>query len=385
MLSWNWCRTCSNCFAGRPNTRRPGRSDMRQTWILPFVCAALVAQPQNQNVEVPPPFVVTTERVVAPVTVFDRDGGYVNGIRPEQFHLYDNGKEQNIEVDIAYQPISIVIAIESSSRVEGILPQVQKIGNLIAPLVIGDQGEVAVVAYDARIRTLQDFTSNSDQIAQAVKKIQPGSNSNRLVDAVVEGARMLNHRPPNRRRILLLIGETRDLASEGRAREALIDLQLSNIVFYSVDMSRLVSTLTAPPNQPRPDPLPPSARPMPSNVPATPTSVAQTYGSSGGRAEFVPLMVEVLKDVKYIFKDNPVELFTKGTGGSEFSFMKQRGLEDAIQRIGEELHSQYLISYNPNNKEEGGFHEIAVEVTGRTEVKKIQTRPGYWIAARPGN
>ena len=349
------------------------------------MCFALAAQPQEQNPEVPPPFVVTTERVVAPVTVFDRDGGYVNGIQPQQFHLYDNGKEQNIEVDIAYQPISLVIAIESSSHVESILPQVNKIGNLIAPLVIGDQGEAAVIAYDARIRTLQDFTSSADLVTQAIKKIQPGSNSNRLVDAVVEGARMLSHRPQNRRRIMLLIGETRDLASEGRARETLIDLQLSNIVFYGVDMSRFVSTLTAPPNQPRPDPLPPAMRPMPPGVPATPTSVAQTYGTSGGSAQFVPLMVEILKDIKYIFKDNPVELFTKGTGGSEFAFMKQRGLEDAISRIGEELHSQYLISYSPNNKLEGGFHEITVEVMGRPEVKKVQTRPGYWLAGKPSN
>ncbi|PWU03490.1 MAG: hypothetical protein C5B51_18910 [Terriglobia bacterium] len=367
--------------------RHPGRSDMSKTWILPFLCAGLVAQPQAQNPEVPPPFVVTTERVVAPVTVFDRDGGYVNGIQPNQFHLFDNNKEQNIEVDITYQPISIVIAIESSSHVESILPQVNKIGNLIAPLVIGEQGEAAVLAYDSRIRTLQDFTSNADLIAQAVKKIQPGSNANRLVDAAVEGARMLSHRPQTRRRILLMIGETRDLASESRAREALIDLQLSNIVFYSVDMSRFVSTLSAPPNQPRPDPVPPAARAgvLPPNVVATPTTVAQTFGSNGGRAEFLPLMVELLKDVKYIFKDNPVELFTKGTGGSEFGFMKQRGLEEAIARIGEELHSQYLISYSPNNKEEGGFHEITVEVTGHPEVKKIQTRPGYWLAGKPGN
>jgi len=112
--------------------------------------------------------------------------------------------------------------------------------------------------------------------------------------------------------------------------------------------------------------------------------VAQTYGLNGGRAEFGPLMVEVLKDVKYIFKDNPVELFTKGTGGSELSFYKQKGLESAIQKIGEELHSQYLISYNPNNKLEGGFHEIHIEIEGHPEVKHIQTRPGYWLAAKPG-
>ena len=185
--------------------------------------------------------------------MFDRSGSSVNGIEPYQFHLFDNSKEQNIEVDMAYQPISLVICIQANSHVEGILPQVQRIGNLIQPLMIGDQGEAAVIAYDSRIRTLQEFTSNADLITQAVKKIQPGSNSNRMIDAVIEGARMLDKRPVNRRRIMLLIGETRDLASEGRAREALIDLQLSNIVFYSVDMSRLLSTLSAPPIQPRPD------------------------------------------------------------------------------------------------------------------------------------
>lgn len=355
---------------------------MRTTWLLPLIGAALVAQGQ-QSSENPPPFRVTTERVVAPVTVFDRNGSYVNGIEPNQFHLFDNNKEQNIEVDIAYQPISLVVAIQANSHVEGILPQVKRIGNLIAPLVIGDQGEAAVIAYDSRIRTLQQFTSNADLITKAIRNIEPGSTSNRMIDAVVEGARLLDKRPANRRRIMLLIGETRDLASEGRAREALIDLQLSNIVFYSVDMSRLLTTLSAPPVQPRPDNRQPASFPMPGGIPATPTSIEQTYGINGPRADFIPLMVELLKDVKAIFKDNPVELFTKGTGGNEFPFYRQRGLEEAVSKIGEELHSQYLISYSPSNKLEGGFHYITVEVTGHSEIKKIQTRPGYWLAASP--
>jgi hypothetical protein len=41
------------------------------------------------------------------------------------------------------------------------------------------------------------------------------------------------------------------------------------------------------------------------------------------------------------------------------------------------------ISYSPNNKEEGGFHEIVAEVSSHPEVKKVQTRPGYWPAAKP--
>jgi VWFA-related protein len=319
------------------------------------------------------------EVVQAPVLVFDRDGNYVDGLQPFQFHLFDNGKEQNINVDVTYQPISLVICLQANANVEGILPQVKKIGSLIAPLLIGEQGEAAVIAFDSRIRTLQDFTSDSEKITKAVKGLTAGSNANRMIDSVSAATRMLRTRPSNRRRIILYIGETRDISSETRLREALMDLQYANVMFYPVDMSRLFSTLSAKPDPGRQDLRPPAMHPVPSGVPATPTSVAQIYGiGGGGRAEFIPLMVELFKDVKAIFKDNPVEAFTKGTGGTEYSFYKQKGLEDAIQKIGAELHSQYFVSYTPNNKDEGGFHTVDVTVGGY----KTQTRPGYWLGTK---
>ncbi len=120
---------------------------------------------------------------------------------------------------------------------------------------------------------------------------------------------------------------------------------------------------------------------MPSGVPATPTTVMQTYGTEGGRAEFVPLLVEIFKDVKAIFVDNPIEVYTKGSGGTEYGFIKERALENAITQIGTELHSQYLITYTPSNREEGGWHDIEVTVTGRRDLK-IRTRPGYWVASQ---
>ena len=329
----------------------------------------------------PPTIRTTVLNVTAPVLVYDRDDNYVSGLQPFQFHLFDNDKEQNINVDVSYIPISMVICLQVGSHVEGLLPQIRKIGNLVSPLLIGEQGEAALIGYDARVRLLQDFTSEGDKITKAVKDIYPGSSSNHLIDAVAEATRMLSHRAPNRRRIILLVGETRDIASETRLREALIDLQLSNIMFYSVDMSRLFSTLTVKPDPGRQNNLPPAMSPhLPSNVPATPTSVQQATGfGNAGRAEFVPLMVELFKDVKAIFKDNPVEAFTKGTGGTELSFYRLRGLEEAMQRIGSELHSQYFVSYSPNNANEGGFHEIKVTVSS-PEVKKVQTRPGYWLS-----
>ena len=360
---------------------------MRRVFLWMLLCGWLAAPPnraqQPQKPEEPAVRIgVTVENVVAPVLVFDKHGAYVNSIRPDQFHLYDNTKEQNISVDVVYQPISLVIAIQANSHVEQLLPHVQKIGNLITPLLIGDQGEAALIAYDARIRVLQDFTSDPDKITQQVKKIYPGSTSNRLVDAVVEGTRMLSTRPKSRRRILIAIGETRDVGSEGRSREALLGLQFANVLFYGVDMSRVMNVLTAPPPVPRPDSQLPTMYPLPGGVPSTPTTVAQAYGMNGGTAEFIPLMVEVFKDVKAIFKDNPVEVFTKGTGGSIFGFHSLHSLEEAIEKVGEELHSQYTISYSPNNKDEGGFHHIVVQVGSHPEVARVQTRPGYWLAPK---
>src|ERR1051326_6558873 len=247
-----------------------------------IVCGLLAAQQQQPQQTPPqepaqPPVIgrTTVQLVTAPVLVYDRDGNFVNGLQPFQFHLFDNGKEQNINVDVSYIPISLVVCLQANSKVEGILPQVRKIGNLIAPLIIGDQGEAALIAYDARIRKLQDFTNDPDKITAAVKNIYPGSSSNHMIDAVAEATRMLRSRPGNRRRIILLIGETRDVASETRLREALIDLQLSNVMFYSVDMTRLVSVLTAKPDPGRQNNLPPAMSPhLPSNVPATPTADA---------------------------------------------------------------------------------------------------------------
>jgi len=325
-------------------------------------------------------FVTTIREVVAPVVVLSRDGGYVNNIQDYEFHLFDDDQEQNINVFTSFAPISLVLLIQSNAHVDAILPQVNKIGNLIGPQVIGDSGETALIAYDSRIRLLQDFTTDQKKITEAVKKIQAGSESNRMVDAVAEATRMLHTRPRGRRRIILLIGETRDMGSESRAREVTIELLLNNVMLYSVDMSRFITTLTAPPSLARPDPLPPAMHPMPPGVPATPTTVQQMY-SLDSRAQFIPLLIEIFRDVKAIFKANPVEVFTRATGGSEFGFHSQRTLEEALTAIGERLHAEYTISYTPNNGEKGGFHPIRVTIDSHYDVDKIITRPGYYLSA----
>ena len=214
-----------------------------------------------------------------------------------------------------------------------------------------------------------------------MKQIKPGSSSSRMIDAVDDSIRMLKHRPTGRRRVILLISETRDLSSEGKLRDAMTDADFADVAIYSVDVSHYLVVFTSPPMAPRPDLFPPSAHMTPGGVPATPHNVEQTYGNALNSADFVPLFVEIFRAVKGIFVQNPVLVFTSYTGGKEYAFLKERGLERAVSDIGDLLHNQYLISYSPNNKDEGGFHQIQVYVEGQREAK-IRTRPGYWMAAQ---
>jgi VWFA-related protein len=334
-------------------------------------------QPANNDAaELDKPLSVSVTNIVAPVLVTDRAGNIIDGLQPHQFHLFDNRKEQNIQVDVAFEPISLVVAIEASERVDGpILSQIKHLGTLL-PLVVGDHGEAAVMAFDSRLRVLQDFTSDPDKVKVAIDKINAGNSSSRMIDAVDESVRMLKKRPGDNRKIILLVSETRDVASEGRVRESLIDAQLQNVIVYPVNITQLMVRLAGKPSTPRPSAIDVTAQPTVGGNPPTPTSDANNYGIQN-EVQFMPLLQEIYKDAKRIFIDSPTEVFAKGTGGEEFSFIKEKGLEEAVQRISQEIRSQYLVSYNPNNKGEPGFHAIAVTVENPSYVTK--TRPGYWL------
>ena len=345
--------------------------------ILPALLLASLALAQDIGNQV---FRTGIKVVVAPAVVTDRHGKYINGLQSHDFQLTDNGKAQDIRVDVTYIPISLVVAIQANAAAEPVLPVVRKIGSLLQGLVIGEQGEVAILAFDHRIQTLQDFSTDTTKIEESLAKLRAGSSTSRLIDSVVEGVRMLKTRPETRRRVLLLIGEARDYGSEAKVREALTDLQFANVSVYSVNINQLANSFRTKAPQPRPDPIPATARHMPGGVAPTPDNAAQLYGNPGNSADFVPVFADIFRATKSVFVKNPVEVYTRFTGGDERSFINQRDLESAMSSIGDELHSQYLLSYVPTNKEEGGFHEIVVTVD-RADVK-VRTRPGYWVASQ---
>jgi VWFA-related protein len=349
---------------------------MKPMRVLRTLCAFLVAVvllAQEQR-----PIVVVVREVEVPVTV-TKNGEHVNGLEVKDFTLYDNGKVQDIKLDVSFVPISVVVCIQANNTVEPVLGQIKTIGPLLTSLVAGEQGEVAIIAFDHRIRTMQDFTNEPDLLKSALEKINPGSTTSAQIDTMFQAARLLRNRPKDRRKVILLISETQDRGSEGRLREALLEIQFANIQVHTVNINRAVTTLLAKGQTPRPDHVPPAARaPLPGGAPQTPTTTAQAGGLGGNAANFVPVFVEIFKAVKGIFIPNPAEVLTRYTGGREYSFLTREQLQRAISAIGEDLHSQYTLRYNPNNQSDGGWHDVKV-VVNRPGVKVV-ARNGYWMA-----
>ncbi len=342
-------------------------------------------QPNSKGSLLPPPLssrdantiVVNTNIVIAPTTVRDRDGEFVNGLQLQDFELYDNNKLQKVNADVRDEPLSLVVAVQRSSNLTDFLPKIQRIGTQLNQLVAGQDGEIAVVGFDHRMEVMQDFTNEGAKVSEAMQKMTPGSSNHAVVDAVNFSIRMLAHRPPDRRRVLLLIAEKRDRGSELRLREALTESQFANVSIYSLDISTIVAALTDKGIPPRPPPIPAEAQHLPGGGTSTPTTMEQNYYNGN----YVPVFVDIFKAVKSVFVDDTLDVFTRFTGGREYSFVGEKSLEKAISGISDELHSQYLLSYSPNNQTEGGFHDIKV-VVNRPKLE-VRTRPGYWVAGRP--
>ncbi|MBM3726829.1 MAG: VWA domain-containing protein [Acidobacteria bacterium] len=347
---------------------------MRRLIVLPLAATLLAQDAQNPVIR------TYVQNVVIPVTV-QRDGHFITDLEAKDFRVLDNDKPQDIKADVSFIPISLVVAIQANSATEQVLPTLKRLGSLLEGLVTGEQGEVALISFDHRIQLLQDFTNDSKLLNAALEKLKPGSNTSRLNDAVIESTRLLKRRPADRRKILMLISETKDGGSEGKPRDALLALEFNNVIVYPVNMSRWINKILKKPDVPQPDPFPVAGRPLPPGAPRTPNTLAQLGGTQGTMGNFAPLFTEVFTGLKAIFVSNPQELFTRYTGGSEHSFVGLKGFEEAVGAIGEELHSQYLLSYNPSNKLEGGFHRVQV-IVNRPGLK-VKARAGYWMAGMP--
>jgi VWFA-related protein len=324
--------------------------------------------------------------VNTPVTVRDANGHMVHSLDAKDFQVTDNGIPQQItHFDLGGDPLSVVFLVETSSRISPLMPQINKAGIVLAETVMGPNDEAAVVGFNDSVDKLQDFTSNQDAIEKIFTKLNTVTDGSKLFDAMAIGVEMLSDRPlpaantPGRRRIMLILSEANDAGSETKLGAVLRQAQLSNVTIYSVGLSTTMAELKGPPKNTTPQVTPPGTfgrPPFPGSV-QTPGTEGDLYGS-GDLLRGVALAV---KNIKSKVGGQPLQLAAVATGGAHVATFKNHSIENAIDEIGGELHSQYSVSYVPTGTNETGYHEIKVKVD--KEGLKVRARPGYYLAGGP--
>jgi hypothetical protein len=252
-----------------------------------LACATLAAQTT---------FHVPARLVVAPTSVTDRSGNFINGLTASDFRLYDNDVPQQIHEDGDFLPISLAIAVQTNLKKQAV-ERVRELGPLLGALVVGVGGEASIFTFDQELHVGQDFTPDLGRLTLALRRIEFSRGPSSPLKAVFEACQLLDRRPELRRRILLLISEPYPIPGSSDVGP---DSALSNTLIYWLNL-----------------------------------------GHGPG-------------------PEDALSSLTSYTGGREFTIGNQRALERAITQIGEEIHGQYLLSYTPVNTAQSGFHSIRV-------------------------
>ena len=346
-----------------------------------------ITPPPGMPVQEAPPQTKLTSRVSlvnTPVTVKNGKGQMVADLEMKDFQVTDNGVPQKItHFDLGSDPLSLVILVETSSRIEPLLPEIRKTGIIFTDTVMGPDGEAAVVGFNDSVDKLTDFTTSHDTIQTTINKLKTGTEGSKLFDAMAVGVEMLSGRPqptadaPGRRRVMVIVSEATDAGSETRLGAVLRQAQLSNVTIYSVGISTTLADLKAKPQAPghRSQPEGTFGLPPQPGVPQTPTTEEQR----AGYGNLMNLVAWAVKNVKNKITDHALEIATAGTGGEHIATFKGESMEKAVDEIGGELHSQYSISYAPTGTNDMGYHEIKVQVARKD--LKVRARPGYYVGA----
>lgn len=317
-------------------------------------------------------FRTITPLVIAPTTVTDSKGHYVDGLTPENLILYDNSVPQAVQMDWMEYPISLVVAVQTSSNSGAVLDKLGGSGILLTQLLAADRGESTVLSFSDAVKVHQPFTSEPEPVIHALRMLRKEGEGARMLDALDEALALLEHRPPGRRRIILMIAEKRDRGSEAQLPEVVARVQRLNAAVYWLTYSPFLEPFTV--KAKSAEDLKPEAErikaqqcalcPAPDNTPEPPDPGPGGY-------------LYALGELFQLRRPDLAQLFPTTTGGRTLRFLKKNALEEAIQLVSEEVHRQYVLSFEPKGGPAGQFHTIRVVVKERPELT-VRTRAGYW-------
>lgn len=306
------------------------------------------------------------------MTVTDRSGEFILDLSQKDFRVFDDGAEQNIDQwDLGGDPLAVALVIETSSRLGGMAPVIHSMGSIFTETVMALDGEAAVITYDSTVEVRQPFTQDHDAVQKAIADTNFEAPEANLYDGMAAAIGLLEARPESRRRAILIVGESQDSVSKANLGQVVREAGHANISIYAVGPSSIAADVRG--NNKGVSPL---------KLPAIPRieTVPPPDRDQMGRPMYdwmTPAMWLLQRGTNQL-RNHQLEVAAAATGGIHYRPLRDSTIRGALDRIGGELHAQYIVGYRPSSERGAGFHAIKVTVS-RTGAL-VRARPGYYVA-----
>jgi len=294
-----------------------------------FLAAALCVFPLEALAQDLPTFQASSsELVVLPVVVTNRDDAYVADLAANQFAVYDNGRRQQVSLfSNADTPVSAAVVIDDSGSMRN------KLGQVIAATLAfarssNPDDELFVIEFNERVRDAAGegtLTARDPHALEAALRTLKPAGQTALYDALMVGLDRLE-RAARPRKVVVLMSDGGDNASRAGLEDVLARARRSNVTIYAIGLY----------DQGAPDTNP-----------------------------------DVLKKL------------AETTGGQRYLPKSPGPLLAACERIAREIRSGYTLGYVPPDRD-GRFHLVRVLIDGpNARQLRVRTRPGYFAARAP--
>lgn len=283
---------------------------------------------------------VDVNLVVLHATVLDSRGRQINGLRKENFRVYEDGVAQNLSVfSQADIPVTLGIVIDDSGSMRDKRAAVNAAA-LTFVRTSNPQDQVFVVNFNDvyYLDTPGEFASNMEELKSALDKIDSRGGT-AMRDAVYAS---LDHMKLAGRdkKVLLVITDGEDNASRYTMEELVSYLQKGSTVVYTIGLL--------------------------------------------GEAE--PGGLFKIKDRGPRRARKVLEQLSEVSGGEAYFPKSLEEVESTCVQIARDIRNQYTLAYYPTNaKKDGTFRTVRVDATPARGGGKltVRTRTGYFAPKLP--
>lgn len=277
---------------------------------------------------------IKVTNVTLPVIVTDKDGRFVSNLTKDNFEIFEDKKLQKIQ-DFQAQsdlPLYIAILLDTSASVKGKLKFEKEATISFLQTVLRRRKDQALfVTFDSTIEMRQDFTDDLSLLIKAITPVK-ASGETALYDAVYRVCEEKMNNVPTPRKVIVVISDGADTASNRTLEEAIEIAQRNEVVIFGIS-----------------------------------TKGAGFFGIEGGQVENVD--------------DKELRRLCEETGG-EIAFPgNYLDLERAFSNINSKSRKYYLLAYEPEDPERPGYRKIEVKIVGRKDLK-LRTRKGYNVGGK---